>query len=193
MSKQTKPASPVKPVAKSVSRPAPSLPTPAKGGVDADDLDMLSDADTNAIQEKIDSSILRELEGFPYQLAGIDLRPLSMSAVMRLHQVGNEIMQGKQVKDMTNPLFSAAEFLYMLAVENPLDEVTKAAFGDKDTWRLKVVEWAETLTPHDNLVGDVIDFINDTSSTRVKGRLPRQLTPTKGEAPEGNGSLHHGL
>lgn len=185
--KQRQPANPVKDGP--AKQPAThTLPVPAT--ITDDDTDLLSDEDREETQLKIDQSITRELEGVGHEIGGVRLRPLSMSAVMRLHEVGNEIMAGKKVMEMSNPVYAAAEFLFSLALENDIDLLVEAAFGPRNEWRKLVAEWAETVAPSDTLVSDVIDFINNTTSTRVKARLPKAM---KGSTSEGNGSLHHGL
>ena len=186
MAAKPRPASPIKPqapVQKSTTKAPPTMPATTAGGIDDEDLDML-DADATAhTQEIIDHALTREFEGVCRVIAGVKLRPLSMSAVMRLHQVNNEILLGKMVKDMDNSVYAAAEFLYSLALENPLEEVVAAAFGDPIAWRIKVSTWAETVVPDENTVNEVIDFVNDSSSTRVKARLPQALA---GATSEGN-------
>jgi hypothetical protein len=179
---QRQPATPNK------AAPAPDQnpsPTPSIGAKDFD-MDRLLGEDScdDDLQMKVDHSITRELEGVGYEIGGVQLRPLSMSAVMRLHQVGNEIMSGKQVKDMANPLYACAEFLYSLALENDHKDVIAAAFGPAEEWRMLVSEWAETVAASETLISEIIGFVNDATSTRVKARLPKAM---KGGSSEGNG------
>lgn len=158
---------------------------------DAPDADFLKGIDDDAdVQRNIDRSISRELEGIAASICGITLRPLSMSEIMRLHEVNNEIMSGKKVGDMHNPAFSAVEFLYMMDADNDPDELARQAFGDPGEWKVHVSRWAVKVEPSDSMVTAVIDFINDATSTRVKSRLPKALQG--GKNTEGNDSRRRG-
>lgn len=137
-------------------------------------------------QDLLDKSVTRDFEGIGPEIAGIRLRTLSLSRTMRLHEVKNEIMAGKKVKDMSNPIYAAMEFLYIMDLSNDPKKIVKQVFGDRDEWREAVNEWGEEIPACDTVVSEVIEFINDSTSTRVKAKPPESLKQALSES-EGNG------
>ncbi len=137
-------------------------------------------------QDLLDKSVSRDLEGVGSYIAGIPIRTLSLSRTMRLHEVKNEIMAGLKVSSMKNPIFSAMEFLYIMDARNDPKEIAKQVFGDSAAWRESVSLWGEEIPMSETIITDVIEFINDSTSTRVKARPPESLKKTLEDA-EGNG------
>jgi hypothetical protein len=95
--------------------------------------------------------------------------------VMLLHEVGNEIMLGKRVGEMTNPLLAAGEFLFACNAEASLDEMTDLVFNRRDEFKKSVITFCAFIKPSDSLILDVIAYINDATSTRVNAELPASL------------------
>lgn len=139
---------------------------------DAESLNLVSGAQA---QEVVDRSLTRDLDGFGPEIANVELRPLSMSAIMKLYEVQNEIMAGKKVSEMTNPLYSAMEFLYTLSLTNDSKEVARLAFGPRLNWKIAVSVWGEDVEMSDTIVSEVIDFINSSTASRVNPSLPDHL------------------
>lgn len=149
--------------------------------------DLPDDADT---QHGIDTGITRELEGHGPVIGGVRVRPITLSLSLLLREVSNEIMGGKKVGEMDNPLLAAAQFLYLADVSNSLPRSSDMIYNRPDDFRDAVIAWGERVTDISSLVSDVIDYINDSTSTRVTAELPRALRG-KGDE-EKNGSCRHG-
>ena len=147
-------------------------PTPVLVNADAE---LLNSASAAEAQDTIDRSLTRDFEGIGPRIAGVSLRPLSMSAIMKLYEVENEIMAGKKVSDMTNSLYSAMEFLFMLDEAGDAKEIARLAFGPRLNWKVAVSVWGEDVEMSDTVVSEVIDFINESTASRVNASLPESL------------------
>lgn len=139
------------------------------------DAEFLNASSVAEAQDTIDRSLTREFEGLGPRIAGVSLRPLSMSAIMKLYEVENEIMAGKKVSEMTNSLYSAMEFLFMLDESNEPKEVARLSFGPRMSWKIAVSVWGEDVEMSDSVVSEVIDFINESTASRVNATLPESM------------------
>ena len=138
-------------------------------------------------QKALDHSITKDLMGKGPVVGGIKMRPLSLAMVMLLHEVGNEIMIGKRVGEMANPLLAAGEFLFVCNSASSLDDVTDLVFNHRTDFKKKVISFCQTVTPSDSLILDVIAYINDATSTRVNAELPQHMQGGSGSSePMGN-------
>jgi hypothetical protein len=161
-----------------VGRPAKQPKTAAKKAPAEDFLDkFLEGGDDSDEQKKLDHSLTRDFMGKGPVVGGVELRPLSLAMVMLLHEVGNEIMIGKRVGDMANPLLAAGEFLFACNVQTSLDEMTDLVFNRRAEFKRSVIQFCDSIQPSDSLILDVISYINDATSTRVNAELP---APFKG-------------
>jgi hypothetical protein len=171
-----------------VGRPAKSQRSaPPKKDPSDDLLDkFLGEDEPVEEQAKLDHSITRELMGKGPVVCGVELRPLSLAMVMLLHEVGNEIMIGKRVGEMTNPLLAAGEFLFACNSESSLDEMTDLVFNRRDEFKKSVIAFCDSLRPSDSLILDVIAYINDATSTRVNAELPASIKNSMKDDDMGN-------
>lgn len=171
-----------------VGRPAKSQRSaPPKKDSSDDLLDKLLEEDENADEQStLDHSITRDLMGKGPVVCGVELRPLSLAMVMLLHEVGNEIMLGKRVGDMANPLLAAGEFLFACNAKSSLDEVTDLVFNRREEFKKSVIEFCNSLRPSDTLILDVIAYINDATSTRVNAELPDSIKNSMKDDDMGN-------
>lgn len=163
-----------------ISRRA-SVPTdppsfPVAGSAEAILTELEKTGDSCSEQERIDQSITPALEGFPIVLHGVILRPFTLSAVMLLHSLQNEIMQGKKVREMANPIHAALQFLYVMDSRLPLLDVSRWVQMDEQEREDALLAYGETLSPSDNLVVEIIEYINDQTATRVNAKLPANLS-----------------
>jgi hypothetical protein len=169
--------------AKEAKTPSPKKPTTA-----ADDLfdRMLASGATvdDAEQSSLDHSITKDLMGRGPIINGVEMRPLSLAMVMLLHEIGNEIMIGKSVGQMTNPLMAAGEFLFACNAQVSLDEITDLVFNRRAEFKKKVIEFCDAVPPTDSLILDVIAYINDATSTRVNAELPSHMQSSGGPSDE---------
>lgn len=128
-------------------------------------------------QQRIDNSITAELEGRPHTIAGIPICPLSLSAVMLLHALQNEIMAGVRVLDMVNPTLAALQWLYVMDASRELTEVGDVVFGDEAGRLPEFIRYGESIAAADAsaVTTEIIVFVNDQASTRVKAEPPKEF------------------
>jgi hypothetical protein len=172
-----------------VGRPSKSTRAAAKKTTTAEDfLDKFLDDDGSSSEEQkqLDHSITRDMMGKGPIVGGVELRPLSLAMVMLLHEVGNEIMIGKRVGDMTNPLLAAGEFLFACNAEASLDEMTDLVFNRRSEFKRSVIQFCDSIQPSDSLILDVIGYINDATSTRVTAELPQSFKGGSADDDMGN-------
>jgi hypothetical protein len=126
-------------------------------------------------QERIDQSVTPALELVPVRLHGLTLRPFTLSAVMLLHGLQNEIITGRKIRDMANPIRSAMQFLYVMDDRRSLAEVSRWVNGEEEAREAALLAYGETLAPSDSLVVEIIEYINDQTSTRVNAKVPKAM------------------
>lgn len=85
-----------------------------------------------------------EFTAAPLILAGQKLHPYSFGRRELLARIGNEMLSGKQMNEMAEPMFAVAEFLYILVPE--MEEVM-ALVEDREKWRKAVILFADKLSP----------------------------------------------
>lgn len=175
-----------------VGKPAKSAkPQTPKQTREDDMLDRLMNADSpeqDGEQSKLDHAITKDLMGRGPIINGVEMRPLSLAMVMLLHEVGNEIMIGKSVGQMTNPLMAAGEFLFACNAQVSLDEITDLVFNRRAEFKKKVIEFCDAVPPTDSLILEVIGYINDATSTRVNAELPSHMKSSGGDIDDSLGN-----
>ena len=128
-------------------------------------------------QQAIDNSITRELEGRGCSIVGVPLRPLSLSAVMLLHALQNEIMAGVAVRDMDNPILASLQWLYVMDSRNDLTDVGDVVFGPEERRLPEIIRYGEVIpaSAGQAVAAEIISFVNDQASTRVKAEAPKEF------------------
>jgi hypothetical protein len=175
-----------------VGKPKAAKTQTPKKSVAADDMfERLLNSESqgdDADQVKLDHAITKDLMGRGPIINGVEMRPLSLAMVMLLHEIGNEIMTGKSVGQMTNPLMAAGEFLFACNAQVSLDEITDLVFNRRAEFKKKVIEFCDAVPPTDSLILEVIAYINDATSTRVNAELPSHMKSSGGDMDDSLGN-----
>ena len=175
-----------------VGKPKAAKTQMPKKAVAADDMfERLLNSESqgeDADQVKLDHAITKDLMGRGPIINGVEMRPLSLAMVMLLHEIGNEIMLGKSVGQMTNPLMAAGEFLFACNAQVSLDEITDLVFNRRAEFKKKVIEFCDAVPPTDSLILEVIGYINDATSTRVNAELPSHMKSSGGDIDDSLGN-----
>lgn len=79
------------------------------------------------------------------QVAGRKLYPFTAGRKLLLKKLRNELLSGKDLSTMMDADFAVIEFLYLHTL--PSDEATRYVYGDTDTWRNNVIEFACLCSP----------------------------------------------